>query len=83
MPKEDFTNRENHARLYDRIDKGIAQTVIDARKGDWPPSIRSDQPRDRNPHSHDAYSRIAPGPKAELTKLTPEIANRVRDHLRK
>lgn len=71
MVKEDFQNNENHSRLWDRIDKNIQPAGAATGKGDWPPSIRSDQPRDANAHNHRAAATISPAAKAEMAAAQP------------
>ena len=80
-----MADNENRARLSGAIDKGIQRVDVSAGT-QMPPSVRPDAPLAVAPHMQDrgvASDKISSAVSADLSKLTPETAGRVRDFIKR
>jgi hypothetical protein len=63
------------------VGRKVAQKTVASRE--MPKSILTDKPARRDPHARPAPRPITPELRADLSKLTPEIAKKVRGHVSK
>jgi hypothetical protein len=76
-----MADNENRARLSGAIDKNIQRVDLSA-ANEMSSVLRGDAPIRMSPHVQDrgvGSARISPAVNADLEKLSPETANRVRD----
>jgi hypothetical protein len=77
---------ENRARLKNAVDKPVTR-INESWAAEMATSIRADAPMTSAPHLQNRGvaddDRISPAVSADMSKLTPEMAGRIRDFLKR